>query len=146
VDTIRESYPDTRCTDCEFKGCSFWHSGDLVPKGSTGTFCNCCWKRRKEYYEAFKRPLPIKQKVADAAVRLIQKRLVFLKKKIASLQSDEEKHNILLTLLNPCKTCFGHGWVKYLGTSDEELEKQCPDCKGSGIKTEQSVTPRRSWR
>lgn len=50
ADTIRGSFPGSRCSDCDRVECVLSHWGDAVPSGKVGYFCGPCFRVRD--YEA----------------------------------------------------------------------------------------------
>ncbi len=59
ADTIRGDFPNSTCSDCGKKGCTFSHWGPLVPPGKSGSFCGDCWQRRTDHYNVHRTALPL---------------------------------------------------------------------------------------
>lgn len=58
--TAQVYFENTRCDDCNKKGVSHVHWGDLVPDGKTGRFCPVCWNKRIIDKKNKKLPRPLK--------------------------------------------------------------------------------------
>ena len=55
ADTILGDFPDSICSDCGKKGCTYKHWGPLAPDGKS--FCLECWHKRVDYYNKYGKPL-----------------------------------------------------------------------------------------
>lgn len=101
--TLSQFMPSVKCADCGLKGCTIWHNGRFVPTESPAPFCENCWQRRVDYYNNFRRPLPVPRDFSleqlKVTIEFFEKKIRLLEEKKDRIEKQERQLKIILSVL-----------------------------------------------